>query len=306
MGNKEGSSYGSSAAVDSAIKDAAGKAAITSGKSKDDHITFALFDRFLCRLFSEQSRIKWVLKGGTGMLSRNLDARATKDIDLYASLQNEEVALAQLIEASSIDLGDHLSFDFRSSEPILVGDQAPHLKGLRVTFQTRMGAIAGKPIKIDLALGVEEIDDFDLIEPEMRLNLPKLTTYPFNVYSVVRQLADKYCAAITVYPHGPSTRPRDLFDIVFLVKNNAFTFEDLCRSRDNELKARQLEAPGVFIAPKEWERTYVDLAASSVAFEDVRTLAEAEAVVNALMNPSEETPKGSVWDPKRLKWSSTS
>ena len=46
----------------------------------------ALRDRFLCRVFMGDNR-DFVLKGGSGMLARTPDARATRDIDFGLLLQ---------------------------------------------------------------------------------------------------------------------------------------------------------------------------------------------------------------------------
>jgi hypothetical protein len=302
MKDNERVGYTSSLALDRAIKEASRVAASNSGKSIDEHITFALFDRFLCRLFSAESPTSWVLKGGTGLLARSQNARTTKDIDLYASQQSQEVALNQLVQASSIDLGDHLIFDYRGHETILVGDQAPHLTGLRVSFDVRIGVRAVRGLKIDLALGLEDVEDFDRIEPQMRLALPKLVTFPYNVYSVVRQVADKYCAAITIYAHGVSSRARDLFDIVFLARTNTFAMTDLQSALGAELAKRGLQAPTRYVAPIEWRSIYQALLTKNNSLLDFPTFSDAEDILNELMIPKSETPMNFRWDPKLLKW----
>lgn len=49
-----------------------------------------LRDRFLCRVFSSSSG-RFILKGGSGMLARIPDARATRDID-FATAGRENCA----------------------------------------------------------------------------------------------------------------------------------------------------------------------------------------------------------------------
>lgn len=88
--------YPTSAGVEAAIKDAAQKACRTDpSRIVPDLIRQACFDRFLCRVFSDDVESDWALKGGTGMLARVPNARATLDIDLYRSARRPGAAAAR-------------------------------------------------------------------------------------------------------------------------------------------------------------------------------------------------------------------
>ncbi|MCL2804073.1 MAG: hypothetical protein FWD29_09030 [Micrococcales bacterium] len=71
-------------AVEMAIKGAA-KSAYKQDQTRpvEDMIRQTYYDRFLCRVFFEDSG--WVLKGGSWMLARVPNARRTLDADLYRS-----------------------------------------------------------------------------------------------------------------------------------------------------------------------------------------------------------------------------
>jgi hypothetical protein len=66
--------------------------------SRDPGIAYRemLRDRFLCRVFSEDEP-RFLLKGGSSMLARIPDARATKDVDFAArGRETTESAIAAL------------------------------------------------------------------------------------------------------------------------------------------------------------------------------------------------------------------
>ena len=83
--------------VEMAIKEAVrAMHAADPAVSVDERIRPAHFDRLLCRVFSQGAHSDWVLKGGTGMLARIPNTRATKDIDLFATGYTLDQALAAL------------------------------------------------------------------------------------------------------------------------------------------------------------------------------------------------------------------
>ncbi|WP_072500520.1 nucleotidyl transferase AbiEii/AbiGii toxin family protein [Olsenella phocaeensis] len=73
--------YSTPAAFDRAIK----KAVRESGTNPGEGYRQALRDRFLCRVFADANET-FVLKGGSGLLARIPDARATRDLDFATSL----------------------------------------------------------------------------------------------------------------------------------------------------------------------------------------------------------------------------
>ncbi|MDA8208611.1 MAG: nucleotidyl transferase AbiEii/AbiGii toxin family protein, partial [Actinomycetota bacterium] len=78
-------------------------------------IELEYFNRFLSRIFSDGTSSDWVLKGGTGMLARVPNTRATRDIDLHLQSASLDEALQELVRLASIDLGDHFRFESSSS-----------------------------------------------------------------------------------------------------------------------------------------------------------------------------------------------
>ena len=70
--------------------------------SVGERIRQAHVDRLLCRAFSQGAQSDWVLRGGTGMLARIPNTRATRDIDLFATGYSLDQALAALRQLAAV------------------------------------------------------------------------------------------------------------------------------------------------------------------------------------------------------------
>ena len=98
--------YPTPGAFDRAVK----KAVRLSGAEPGAGYRQALRDRFLCRVFSGGNDT-FVLKGGSGLLARIPDARATRDVDFATSKRGSAAdALAEMERAAAVDLGDWCVF----------------------------------------------------------------------------------------------------------------------------------------------------------------------------------------------------
>ncbi|HEX3955979.1 MAG TPA: nucleotidyl transferase AbiEii/AbiGii toxin family protein [Trebonia sp.] len=220
MAEREGAGhegYGDWRALELAIKDAAKNAARQAGPgisaaSVDAQIRQARFDRFLSRVFAEGEQSEWLLKGGMSMLARVPRSRTTKDVDLAAlhasGLADAERALAALVE---VDLGDHLTFRLIRSAPTGLGENQPGVATRRCVFAC-VDADYGTQVDtvvVDVVVGPPPVGRPELVEPANRLRLRRPTiTFPYRLYPVADQIADKVCATMdTHYPGGkPSSR----------------------------------------------------------------------------------------------------
>ncbi|GGF14924.1 nucleotidyl transferase AbiEii/AbiGii toxin family protein [Subtercola lobariae] len=121
-------------AISQAARNAAG------GKGHVDvkrHIDQAYYDRFLCRVFSEQDQ-RLLLKGGTRVLASVPSGRATKDIDLEAREHTLDAAIAMLRTRASVDLGDFLVFTYAGSRRA-IGTNQPSVEAMQVKFDVLTG-----------------------------------------------------------------------------------------------------------------------------------------------------------------------
>lgn len=181
-------------AVEMAIKSAA-KAmnAADPTLSVGERIRQAYFDRLLCRVFSQAEHSEWVLKGGTGMLARIADTRATEDIDLLADGYTLDESLAALRRLAAVNLEDHFRLEYVSHTDSIAGDQQPYTTGYRVTFQAFLGTKNLSDIRVDLVVAVGDLTNTERVEPANRIGRLRLVTFPYRLYPIERQVADKVC-----------------------------------------------------------------------------------------------------------------
>ncbi|HEY0938334.1 MAG TPA: nucleotidyl transferase AbiEii/AbiGii toxin family protein [Trebonia sp.] len=246
--------YGDWRSLELAIKDAAKRATGQSGPgvsaaSVDAQIRQARFDRFLSRVFAEGELSEWLLKGGMSMLARVPRSRTTKDVDLAAlrapDLTEAERTLAALAEA---DLGDHLTFRLIRSTPTGLGENQPGVATRRYVFAC-IDADYGTQVDtvtVDVVVGPPPVGRPEVVEPANRLHLRRpLVTFPYRLYPVADQIADKVCATMdTQYPGGKrSTRVKDLVDLVLIARTQTV---DLGELRTAIAAKRELSRIGPF------------------------------------------------------------
>lgn len=106
------------------------------------------------------------------------------------------------------DLDDHIRFDLTSSRPTGKGDNQPGVETRRLVFtchDTTTGRRVGD-VPVDLVTGHSPVGTVETVQPAHRLTLGKpLTSYPYRLYPIADQIADKVCATMDgwVDPHNP-------------------------------------------------------------------------------------------------------
>jgi hypothetical protein len=295
--------YVDSQAVSSAIKAAARSANQNDPDLNiDSLIRQAAFDRFLCRIFSEREQSEWLLKGGTGMLARVPNSRATLDIDLYRSGYTIDGALTDLRKLATVDLRDHFHFVYAGHERLIRGENQPYIDGLRVTFAVYVGVTEHPKLHVDIAVGGGLTDSIDVIEPANRLNLPRLTTYPYRLYPVVDQIADKVCATMELHANRSSTREKDLVDLVVLAVTQDIAFDALNKAIRDEAARRGLPEFTSFSIPNTWGRAYQSMTTTLRICEGYERIDQAAALMDAFINPVLQRNDLSLWRHELRYW----
>lgn len=296
--------YASSGAVESAIKDAAKKAhEADPNRQVGDLIRQAHYDRFLCRVFAEGDESEWVLKGGNGILARVPNARRTQDVDIYWAGFDKDQALAELRRVTQLDLGDFFLFVYRSHADILIDDLQPYADGYRVVFDAYLGVQPLDPIMIDLSAHERGTDSLTITDPANRLILPKLPTYPYRLYPIVNQVADKVCATIATYSGRPSSREKDLVDLVIIAATQIVNAASLRSAMETECRKRHLQFPQTFSIPSAWGPSYSKLSKNTPA--QCYNIDSAKRLIDDFIGHILITPTSGIWNPQKLRWEST-
>ena len=297
--------YATPAAVESAIAAAARNTSRSNPSlTTSERIRLEYFNRFLSRVFSEGHVSGWILKGGTGMLARVASARATIDVDLTRSGHSLDAALSELRRLAETDLGDFFRFDYTGYLPSIGGDQQAYVDGYRVSFDISIGASRKGQLHVDLVSSVITTDDPELASPANALDLPKLANHPYRLYSVVDQIADKVCATLSLYNGRPSSREKDLVDLVVLAVTQDIDGAKLTTALQVEARMRSLDLPHTFHVPPHWGANYAKVAKSVPACEQFRTIGDAQSLARSLIEPAlDGSAAGRVWNRATLKWS---
>ncbi|MFT8705488.1 nucleotidyl transferase AbiEii/AbiGii toxin family protein [Bifidobacterium aquikefiricola] len=296
--------YSSGIAVEAAIKSAAkAEHARHPKRLVGDLIRQAHYDRFLSRVFSEGEESTWVLKGGSAMLARIPSTRRTLDADLFSNGYDARESLEELKRLADIDLHDHFVFEFVSATPILQADNQPYQDGWRVVFNTRLGVKLLNPIHVDLVAHQGTMPRADVLTPVNRLPIDRLTTYPYRLYPVTCQFADKVCAVVQKINGRESSRIKDLVDLAIIVVTQRFEAGTLEESLRSESVRRQLPYPIEFAIPKSWKPAQFHQTAQTTKVDDM-TIEQAHTLIQGLLENlyARDTATPLEWDPALLAW----
>ncbi|GLU50504.1 nucleotidyl transferase AbiEii/AbiGii toxin family protein [Nocardiopsis ansamitocini] len=258
------------------------------------------YDRLLARLYLVDDN--WIVKGATALLARELAVRRTVDIDLYRAT-NREAAERDLREAAAQNIGDWFHFETGRSTPISDG-----ANGVRIPVTSRLGATVWTKFHVDVvAENIRMTGTAEDIPPLPPLDVPGLERSGYRAYPLVDHIADKTCAILE--RHGPERRPstrfKDLVDIVSIVNRAALSADEQRNALYSEAERRVLVLPREFSVPDRslWEPGYAAEAARALALP-ADTLDRALAAVSLFLDPLLHGTAQGNWDPHTASWRS--
>jgi len=289
--------YKTAAAFDAALKARVAEAAEMSSHTIDELRRQFGYDRLLSRIFSTHANT-WVLKGGTGMLARLPSrARHTQDIDLY--FRGElTAASADLLAAAAIDLADFFSF---AIEPR--SDLAGLTRGKRFAVTAYIGARQFAQFGIDVVVASNMTGEPESMQHLSPIHIVGLLTSDYRVYPIVDHIADKHAAMLETYGDDrPSTRFRDLVDLVLIATTQRPRATDLHAAMTGEYAHRRLTAPTEVTLPSAaWHDGYAKAVAGIPGLRH-QTADAALDVVKKMLDPVLAELATGVWDPEALAW----
>ena len=288
-----------------AMEQAVKAAAKTSGRDVNKSIQAFYHDRFLCRVFSADNP-SFILKGGQSMLARIPYTRETRDIDLIGRTSNIDEALEELIEAASTDLDDFIEFRFASKRP--TDTSQDYREGYTVTFETWLGGISKKgTVSIDLVVDTLPPEEFDVVAPVSRIEIDGIKTFNYLTNTSENRIAEKVCATMQDYNGRPSSRVKDLVDLVTSMLNEKVDASKLSRFIAVECRLRQIKDINQFSIPENWKstlsRNYAKLAKEANLPSEFSGVKDAEAAVSMWLSPVFSVKAlGKTWIPEEQRW----
>lgn len=297
---------GGAAAFRRSLSDRIRVAARSRGVSAQQLQRQFLLQRFLARVFDVPDG-PWVLKGGAGLLVRIPGARHSQDVDLARADADVTTAVAELRELAGREVGDPLRFVI--GDPTAMVGARP---GAQVRVDVYLGATRLDRFPVDLVTGGRLVDRLEHTRPAPVVDVPGLPQLPtFTLYPLADHLADKVCAMYEV--HGPQRRPstryRDLVDILLIIAASAIDGDEAAAALAGEAARRGLDLPAALVSPGPgWPAGYRAVARDTSldpALHDLdAALTAAGRCVNALL--AEPVLAGTTtagrWNPTRPGW----
>lgn len=283
--------------------DRALKRAVSEFGGSGDLYRQMLRDRFLCRVFSGGDT-GFVLKGGSGLLARIPDARATRDVDFATRGDADpERVMGRLTELVSRDLGDWCRFELTKMEETT--DENGYSRLLKLRYATFIGEEEKDPVLIDLSLDCSTTQPPEHVSPVNRVEIPGVETSDYLVYPLPDQLADKLCAIMEVQPGGwPSSRMKDLVDVVSYATHETFSLAQLSLAVESECARRGMDVPRRFEAPSSWEGRFRAFARKNGTPEEYCALDAANRLASDFFGPAlvERGSEDARWNHDVLRW----
>lgn len=290
--------YGSPAAFRRALTDKLKANAETSRWSLPQLQRQMAYDRLLERLYRADEG--WIVKGAAALLARDLGVRATIDIDVFRNTV-PGVAERELREAAAQDIGDW--FDFETGPGQQAADGA---SGVRLPVTASIGPTAWAKFLVDVVgSDVRMTGEPEDVPALARVVMPQVEQHGYRAYPLVDHIADKVAATFARYgeTEAPSTRYRDLVDLVAIAIEASVEAKPQKKALASEAERRGITLPSRFTVPDRdlWERGYAAEAGRSL-LPEARTLDEAMVVVGAFLDPLLDGTASGHWDPKARRW----
>lgn len=256
------------------------------------------YDRLLARLYLVDN--DWIVKGATALLARELAVRRTVDIDVYRA-SSREAAERDLREATAQDIGDWFRFETGRSTPISDG-----ANGVRIPVISRLGTTVWTKFHVDVvAENIRMTGVAEDVPPLPPIDVPGLARAGYRAYPLVDHIADKTCAVLE--RHGPERRPstrfKDLIDLVSVVSRTALSADEQRNALHSEADRRGLVLPRRFSVPDRglWESGYAAEARRALALPAL-TLDQALDLVSPFLDPLLEGTARGRWGPRTGVW----
>jgi hypothetical protein len=256
------------------------------------------YDRLLARLYHVDRQ--WIVKGATALLAREIGVRGTRDIDVYRE-RDREVAEAEIREAAALDIDDWFRFELGPSR--VSGDGAT---GVRIPVKAYVGATPWAEFHIDLVgADYRMIGQPENVPPIARIQMPDVEQLDYVAYPLTDHVADKVAATFDVYgsQSRPSTRYRDLVDLVAIATRSSVPADELITAVHSEAERREVELPNSFDVPDRelWTSGYAAEAEDSL-LTVADTLDEALDIVRPFIDPILSRTARGIWDPNLMQW----
>lgn len=130
--------------------------------------------------------------------------------------------------------------------------------------------------------------------------------FEYRLYPVVDQIADKVCATMHRYGDRPSSREKDLVDIIVLAVTQDIDGTALTTAIATEISRRGMDPIEHFVVPAQWGPVYKKLARKVPYCADVQQIDAARVLATDFVDPAlDGTATGLTWRCATGRWSTS-
>jgi predicted nucleotidyltransferase component of viral defense system len=206
--------YRDASAFRRALEDRLRRRAADTGVPLDRLRKEVAHQRLLARIGHVAPEVSWALKGGQVLLARlGEGARATKDADATWR-QSVAAFTAVLDEAVDLDLGDYFAFEAGEPRPL---EAETDEGGLRYSIRSLVDGREFERLQLDVNVVPDDPRPYERLQLRDLLGFAGIEPPVIPVVPVAQHLAEKLHAYTRQYPK-PSSRPRDLFDMIVIAR----------------------------------------------------------------------------------------
>lgn len=145
--------------------------------------------------------------------------------------------------------------------------------------------------------------EIDVAQPANRLAMPRLTSTDCRLYPVVDQIADKVSATVADYAGKPSSREKDLVDLVILALTHDVDARSLGSAVETEARRRGLEPISALTIPTGWGARYKKEIGSTPYGRGFGTVEAAVGLMRKFLDPVlNGRVTAGIWSHASLKW----
>ena len=255
------------------------------------------YDQLIERLYRVDGG--WVIKGATALLARRVSVRHTIDLDVYRAGAIAETERL-LREAAALDIGDWMTFEIGAAVQI----HASGAQAARAKVETFIGVRLWSAFQVDLvAEGIELTGHPDPVHPLTDIEILAFPRKTWQAYPLVDHVADKVCAILERHQALPSTRYKDLVDLVAIVHHATVAASLQREALVKEGRRRGLSLSRAFEVPDRqmWERGYRAEARRTTGLDEAN-LDAALTTVRPFLNPLLDGTATGSWDPLTQTW----
>jgi predicted nucleotidyltransferase component of viral defense system len=255
-----------------------------------------VFERLLARL-GVAAPGRWTLKGALALDLQLRDrSRTTKDMDLVRP-DDEEAAVGDLIEAASRDLGDFFSFSMEGRTRLGEDEGGTVRCRIRAELAGRIfeNVIVDMGFSDPLGWAPELVHGTDL------LAFAGVEPVEVPVVPLEQQVAEKVHAYTRTYGGRPSSRAKDLVDLVLIKRSATLKGERLRAALRGVFEGRRQHEVPVTLPPppRDWVVPYRKLA-TEVGLEPQMDAGHREAA--DLLDPVLGGEDSLRWNPGEGRW----